>query len=257
MKNKKINAIIICILLTLNNFGQSTPKYIKDVYNKLYAALSSESYIKPKLEIINDINGGYDKNNIAYYSPQENTFRIGLKFLELTRSFGADSNNARSYIICHELTHFFKHRYLREIGTGFASSIDRKTRKTKDSISLSIKEFEADQWAYFYSYISGYKINDVAPRLLDTLYKVYHIPEKLEGYPSLKERKYYAVASKNKMQSMCEAFDFANMATMTGNYEMAERIYLAIHDEGFQSREIKSNLGTVTFLKAIDRKSVV
>jgi hypothetical protein len=41
------------------------------------------------------------------------------------------------------------------------------------------------------------------------------------------------------------------MATMKGDYDMAERIYIAIHDEGFQSREIKSNLGTVSFLKAI------
>ena len=251
MRNKKNTAIIICTIFTLNTFGQITPKYIKEVYNKIYASISNESFLQPKLEIIDDINIDYDQNNIASYSPPENTFRVGLKFLQLTRSFGVDSNNARSYILCHELAHFFKHKYLREIGTGFASSIDKKTRNTKDSISLSVKEFEADQWAYFYSYISGYKINDVAPRLLDTLYKVYHISEKLEGYPSLKERKYYAIASKNKMQSMCEAFDFANIATMMGKYDMAEKIYSAIHEEGFQSREIKSNLGTAYFFKAI------
>ena len=52
------------------------------------------------------------------------------------------------------------------------------------------------QWAYFYSYISGYKINNIAPRLLDTLYKVYNIPEDLEGYPSLKERKNYRIQNK-------------------------------------------------------------
>jgi hypothetical protein len=251
MRNKKNSAIIICMLFTLNNFGQSTPKYMNELYNKIYSSIANESFIQPKLEIINDINIPYDQNNIAYYSPPENTFRVGLKFLQLTRSFGVDSNNARSYVLCHELTHFFKHRYLREIGTGFASSIDKKTRKTKDSINLSVKEFEADQWAYFYSYISGYKINDVAPRLLDTLYKVYHIPEVLEEYPSLKERKHYATSAKIKMQSMCEVFDFANIATMMGDYDMAEKIYSTLHEEGFQSREIKSNLGTAYFLKAM------
>ena len=100
MRNKKNTAIIICTLFTLNTFGQITPKYIKEVYNKIYASISNESFLQPKLEIIDDINIDYDQNNIASYSPPENTFRVGLKFLQLTRSFGVDSNNARSYILC-------------------------------------------------------------------------------------------------------------------------------------------------------------
>jgi hypothetical protein len=248
---KKTIFILSILSIGLLCFGQNPPKYIKDVYNKIYSSIGSESLEPPKLEIINDALSDYDKNNIACYLPQENIFRIGYKFIDVTRAFGADSNNARSYILSHELAHFFKHKYLREIGTGFASSIDKKAKKTKDSISLSIKEFEADQWAYFYSYISGYKINDIAPRLLDTLYKLYKIPEKLDGYPPLNERKYYAKAAKEKMQSMCDVFDFANLSLMSGEYQMAEVIYSAIYEEGFKSREIRSNLGVAHLLKAI------
>jgi hypothetical protein len=248
---KKLLNLLVTLILSINSKSQTPPRHIKDLYNKIYTSIAGDNFIQPKLEIINDEKSDFDPNNIAYFSPQENVFRIGVKFLNVTRSFGVDSNNARSYILAHELAHFFKHKHLRELGTGFASSIDKKMKKIKDSINLSVKEFEADQWAYFYSYISGYKINDVAPRLLDTLYKLYKIPSKLEGYPTLKERKSYASSAKVKMQSMCDAFDFANLALIIGNYEMAEIVFTAIHEEGFQSREIKSNLGTAHFLKAI------
>lgn len=251
MKKKRNSAVIILLLITLINFGQSTPKYMNELYNSLFNSLDNGTFSKPKLVIINDLN--LSKKVIAEYVKDDKTIFIGLSFIALTRKFDSDSNNARAHVLSHELAHLFlNHGNSQMIGTSFASVVNNKElRNSKKNIEENIREFEADQWAYFYSYISGYKINNIAPRLLDTLYKVYNIPENLEGYPSLKERKNYAISAKIKMQSMCEAFDFANMATMKGDYDMAERIYIAIHDEGFQSREIKSNLGTVSFLKAI------
>jgi hypothetical protein len=252
MKKKRNSAVSILLLITLINFGQSTPKYMNELYNSLFNSLDNGTFSKPKLVIVNDLN--LSKKVIAEYVKDDKTIFIGLSFIALTRKFDSDSNNARAHVLSHELAHLFlNHGNSQMIGTSFASVVNNKElRNSKKNIEENIREFEADQWAYFYSYISGYKINNIAPRLLDTLYKVYHIPEELDGYPSLKERKQYAKYAKIKMQSMCEAFDFANTATMMGDYEMSEKIYSAIHDEGFQSREIKSNLGTVSFLKAID-----
>ena len=53
------------------------------------------------------------------------------------------------------------------------------------------------------------------------------------------------------MKSMCEAFDFANIATIHGDYKLAKKIYESIIEEGFRSREIISNLSTTDLLYAI------
>jgi hypothetical protein len=59
------------------------------------------------------------------------------------------------------------------------------------------------------------------------------------------------------MKSMCEAFDFANIATIHGDYNLSIEIYKAIIQEGFKSREIISNLGTCYLLKALSMMDTV
>ena len=53
------------------------------------------------------------------------------------------------------------------------------------------------------------------------------------------------------MKSMCEAFDFANIALMHRDYKLAIEIYIAIDKEGFKSREIISNLGTAYIFNSL------
>ena len=88
--------------------------------------------------------------------------------------------------------------------------------------------------------------------MLDSIYKNYNLSDKLlSKYPPLEERKKYATYASVKMKSMCEAFDFANIATIHGDYNLAKKIYESIIEEGFKSREIISNLSSTNLLYAI------
>lgn len=252
---KYLSALFLFNLLQLISYGEGVPKYVSEVYNKVFNSISNGDVTKPKLILVNDLKS--DSKEVATYSPSNGTISIGQSFIELTRRFGIDSSNARAHVFCHELAHLFlNHGYASVIGTGFASKeMNKEFKKTKLSLEDKLGELEADQWAFFYAYISGYKTNQVAPRLLDSIYKNYKLNDDLlSKYPKLAERKKYANDSYVKMKSMCEAFDFANLALIHGDYKLSIAIYETIRNEGFKSREIFSNLGLANLLCALKNK---
>lgn len=252
---KSIFAIILITFLQFASYGQVIPKSVSDVYNKVFNSISTGDVTKPKLILVDDSK--LETKEVATYSPSNGTITIGKSFVELTRKFGIDSSNARAHVFCHELAHLFlNHGYASVIGTGFASKdINKEFKKTKLTLEDKLGEFEADQWAFFYAYISGYKTNLVAPRLLDSIYKNYKLNDDLlSNYPKLADRKKYAKDAYVKMKSMCEAFDFANLALIHGDYKLSISIYETIRNEGFKSREIFSNLGLANLLCALKNK---
>lgn len=252
---KKIRLIFLFALTSYFLSAQEVPKHLSLLYNKIYTSMSNGSIIKPELRLKDDTNLESSKKEVASYSPVNKTITVGQSFLDLTRKFGADSSNARAHVLSHELAHLFlNHGFASLIGTGFASiEINKELKKAKQDIADKTDELEADQWAFFYAYTSGFKTNSVAPKLLDSIYKYYNLNDKLlSKYPSLVERKKYAIDASAKMKTMCEAFDFANLAMIHGDYNMAIDIYNAIVQEGFKSREIVSNLGTSYLLKAME-----
>ena len=251
---------LVFLVISFNLFGQKPPTYIKEIYDNLYMSMSKGGITKPNLRIIDDSEFDLIDKEVATYSPINKEITIGQSFIELTRKFGKDSNNVRAHVISHELAHLFlNHGYVSVIGTGFASKeINKEFKKTKEYLDDKMGELEADQWAFFYSYIAGYKTNEVVPRLLDSIYKSYNLNDsKLNNYPPLIERKRYANDARVKMNTMCIAFDFANLATIHGDYDIAIQIYNLIVQEGFKSREIVSNLGLLYLLKALMIKDTI
>jgi hypothetical protein len=251
---RKLIITIFCSLFSVYAECQETPRYISELYNRLYTSMSNGTVIKPQIKIKDDLNFENSEKQVATYSPLNKTITIGLSFIELTRRFGKDSTNARAHVLSHELAHLFlNHGYVSVIGTGFASKeFNKEFKKTKEALDDKLGEMEADQWAFFYAYIAGYNTNRIAPVLLDSIYKYYNLNDKsLSQYPPLSERKRYASSASVKMKSMCEAFDFANIAAIHGDFNLSIEIYNAIIQEGFKSREIVSNLGTTYLLKAI------
>jgi hypothetical protein len=219
-------------------------------------SMSNGIITKPKLKIIDDLKS--ENKEVVTYSPYNSTITIFQSFIDLTRKFGKDSTNARAHVLCHELAHvFLRHGYANVIGTGFASKeMNREYKKTKESLEDKLGEMEADQWAFFYAYIAGFKTNQIVPQLLDSIYKYYKLNDNiLSTYPKLIERKKYANFASVKMASMCESFDFANMALLHKDFKISIGIYENIINEGFKSREIYSNLGTATLLYALSLKS--
>ena len=173
----KNSLIIFYLLVTFVLRAQTAPKHINDLYNKIYNSMANGSIIKPKLVLIDDLGWARDKQITANYDPNVKTISIGQSFLNLTSKFNNDSANARAHVLCHELAHLFlNHGYSSVIGTGFASvEINKELKKNKKGLEDKIGELEADQWASFYAYISGFKTNSIAPRLLDSIYKYYNL----------------------------------------------------------------------------------
>lgn len=250
----KFKILLVCFLTAHVIYSQQVPKHLNELYNKIYNSMTSGTIIKPKLVVIDDLKLDRDKQIIAVYSPLDKTITVGSSFLKLTSKFSNDSSNARAHVLCHELAHLFlNHGYASIIGTGFASAkINKQLKESKKGIEDNIGELEAEQWAYFYAYCSGFKTKGITPVLLDSIYKYYKLTDdKLSNYPKLIERKKIANDASYKMNSMCDAFDFANMASIHGDYDLSAEIYNAIIQEGFKSREIVSNIGTAYLLKAI------
>ena len=250
----KIIFTVLTLIIGVLNAQQQAPIYLIKLYNNIYTSISNGSIIKPKLILLDDSKFETSKREVASYSPINKMITVGQSFLDLTRKFGIDSSNARAHVLSHELAHLFlNHGFASIIGTGFASKeISKELKKAKQDLAKKTDELEADQWAFFYSYTAGYKTNRVAPKLLDSIYKNYSLNDKLlSKYPTLFERKKFATDASVKMKTMCEAFDFANMAMIHSDYNMAIDIYSTIIQEGFKSREIVSNLGTSYLLSAI------
>lgn len=234
--------------------AQLVSKSTNEVYNRIYTAMSNGSITKPKLIIVDDLKS--ESKEVATYSPINKTITIGKSFIELTRKFGIDSSNAMAHVLSHELAHvFLSHGFASVIGTGFASKeMNKQYKKMKEDLEGKMGESEADQWALFYAYISGYNTNQLVPRLLDSIYVYYNLNDfNLSKYPKLSERKKYAHQASVKMKSMCESFDFANLALIHGDFKLAIEIYSLICNEGFKSREILSNLGTANLLYALSQ----
>ncbi len=119
---RKLIITIFCSLFSVYAESQETPRYISELYNRLYTSMSNGTVIKPQIKIKDDLNFENSEKQVATYSPLNKTITIGLSFIELTRRFGKDSTNARAHVLSHELAHLFlNHGYVSVIGTGFAS----------------------------------------------------------------------------------------------------------------------------------------
>lgn len=190
------------------------------------------------------------------------------------REFGADSLRALSVILSHELMHFMnKHGVVNH----FAWKFDEKF--TQDSTVLQIldetlpnddveksgfitkvesllksyqsrkNEAQADLEGGFVSYLAGYPIGDISPRLMDKIYAYYGIDSILQTYPSLAERRGIAVSTADRLQILEHWFEAANLLVAMGRYELALANYNRLVGE-FPGRAMYNNMGLICLLAA-------
>ncbi|MEZ5031803.1 MAG: hypothetical protein R2787_10420 [Saprospiraceae bacterium] len=188
--------------------------------------------------------------------------------------FGKDSLRALSVILSHELMHFMnKHGVVNH----FAWKFDEKF--TQDSTVLEIldetlpdndveksgfitkvesllksyqsrkNEAQADLEGGFVSYLAGYPIGDISPRLMDEIYAYYGIDSVLQTYPSLAERRGIAVSTADRLQELEHWFEGANLLVSMGRYELALANYNRLVGE-FPGRAIYNNMGLICLLAA-------
>ena len=234
------------------------PAFVQKVYDDIFKNLLATKQIeKPVLQYFPD-----NQDMVIDYLPAnggvEGKIRVGVNFVRVLRSFGADSSNALAFVLGHEMAHIFlEQSNIDRVGSGYADKeIRKKLKEVKDSAYTSIFERQADEQAIFYAHIGGYNVTRVAEKVLVRIYEQFKLKENLKGYPSLKERKEIVRFSLFKMDALFLRYELANLALVAGEYEHAGKIYTSILTEGFKSAEIYNNLGLCYLLKVIESDSL-
>ena len=222
-----------------------SPKYQKalEVYNALVAARGDFRYPVPNFVMRKE------ERQVASMDYDALEITLEEKAYNVCADFGDHAGAAIAFLLGHELTHYYeKHAWRR----GFAADYkDLPIGMQLDSLlDDAAHETEADYLGGFLAYSAGYGLFDQGPELIKKLYAAYGLGEKLNGYPSLSDRQILTQRSAEKLQSLVEVFDMANLLTAIGNYPEAYQYYRYILME-YQSREIYNNLGVAAMLDAM------
>jgi hypothetical protein len=238
--------------------AQKPPAFVEKVYDDLFKNLYSTKQIsKPVLQYFPE-----DKQLVIDYIPasggQDGKIRVGSEFVKVLRSFGSDSSNALAFVLGHELAHvFLEQSNIDRVGSGYADKeLRKKLKEVKDSAYTCIFERQADEQAIFFAHVGGYKVTHLAEEVLSKIYTHFKLKPNLKGYPSLEDRKEIARISALKMSALLERFEIANLALVSGKFELSSKIYEAILMEGFKSEEIYNNLGISHLLMVIESDSI-
>ena len=233
MKNS-ILIIASLLFLKLNiNAQQSLPPFVTEVYDDIYQVMHTrQSPEKPNLVL------SLNNKEVASFYPLENQIKIGQGFIDLARNFDKDSVNVIAMVMSHELAHVLLEQstIIKSIGSGYASKeFDKSIRDTYKDLSYNLYERQADEYSFFYAQIAGYRTTDLAPRILDSIYKQWNLKDKdLKRYPPLVERKLIATTASKKMKILKELFDIAILSNISGNYNLAIDLFKFILKQKFQ-----------------------
>lgn len=159
-------------------------------------------------------------------------------FYDLCEEMGEDMEAALAVMLGHELEHILKH-----------DNIHFKAEKKSLSKAEEEKENAADIMGVFTSYLAGKNVIDVFPKVLDEIYKKYHIASKQKEYPTLMHRKSVAKDINNQIKNMIIEFETANHLTAIGEHALAIQFYECLIDQ-YPSYEMYNNLGVAQTLAA-------
>lgn len=245
-----IHLVNLLLFISLNSYAQSNTyidKVVRKVYHNLNEAIGDGSHDIPTL-VMSDNN-----KSIAKYNPNGNKIEFEYKAYQICQKMGKDSLNAVAYILSHELGHYYRdHKWLSDVGSSYAGSeLGDKLEAARESIDTTIRyETEADEYSCFYSKIAGYSIIN-APQLLDSLYKGYSFPNKMNRYPSLDDRKKIALTIEKQTSELYRLYDIASIMMLKGEYRCASILYKNVLNKRFGSREIFNNIGVSYVLEGL------
>lgn len=252
-KFRKTILIFWLWVLPLLSFGQSYKESsLTRIYEKLALAYGSSKPI-PKLEIVTSKSG----TPAIYLAKPEPEIRIDTHLFELSRKFGADSLNVMSFIISHELAHYYSdHLYC----TNFAFAIYQNNPVLgKEIIEIPVatkveKETEADLKGMFYAFAAGYNAIDLESKIIDSIYDEYGIPDQVEGYPSRQERKDLSLTAKETTTDLISSFNQGLLAIEEGKYMQAAAIFEEVN-RSIPFHEGLNNSGVAKALQGLSQQT--
>ena len=213
---------------------------IDKVFTELVNAYGSAK-TAPKLELLP--NNKADKIIAQYYTVPTPTIKVDEKLFDLCMSMGADSLNALSIILSHELAHYYNdHNWCSDFSFAIRNTTLGKQiiSETKDN-NIS-HEKEADNFGLYHACIAGYKPFDIYDKLINKIYSSYNLPENLKGYPSKSERILIGKDAQERIARLYPKFITGIAGIKKGSYDTAIQCFNDLN-KYFPSRENYNNLG--------------
>ena len=200
----------------------------------------------PALDIVPKASG--EKYIATYIATPNPVIKVDEQLFDLCMQMGADSLNALSIILSHELAHYYNdHSWCSD----FAFAVRSKIKSTKDD--KITHEREADNFGLYHSCIAGYHPFNIYDRLLDKIYTAYQLNDKNPDYPTKKERKLICKEAGKKIKDLYPVFVKGIESIKNEHYDTAIKCFEDLN-KYFPSRENYNNLGTAKTLWAIKLK---
>ncbi|MBK6997258.1 MAG: hypothetical protein IPH31_20935 [Lewinellaceae bacterium] len=251
---------------------EETPEFKKalKVYERLREARGDFRYPVP------DFFMTQQKGQVASinYGPPIEIFLEEAAY-NVCASFGDKADAAMAFLLGHELAHYYeKHGWRSDFGTTYshlgiskqldtlykeleASTEGKKIHKTLmrfDTLSHQYEdvamEAQADYLGGFLAYSAGYGMFDDGDKLIGRLYEEYGMKQNSEGYVTRSEREGMSKTASERMKTLVDVFEMANMLTAIGRYDDANLFYRYVLME-YQGREMYNNVGVTYLLFAL------
>lgn len=229
--------------LTSQKIDSVQYRKVLNIYNKLVQARGDFRFPVPSFNLISEerrVAGiDYDQLNIV----------LEEKALGVCNTFGTETDAAIAFLLAHELTHYYeKHAWRRSFAEDHK---DLKIGLDLDKITdAATNETEADYLGGFLAYSAGFGLFQKGSEIIQSLYKAYGLKNDIPGYPSLSDRQALSRRTAEKMASLVDVYDMANLLVATGKYTEAYEYYRYLLLT-YQSREIYNNLGVTAVLEAL------
>lgn len=178
----------------------------------------------------------------AMYHPGRNEIRIEESLIEVCTRFGPDARHALAFVLAHEWSHAL---YRRKDLSPVYSFLESR-------LSMAEREYASDVQGALLAYLAGYRPERVLPRLIDTLYTIYALPEAGSGeYPLPALRKESAKRAMDLISWLVHLFDAANLLALEGEYTLAEKAYRHLAKR-YATPELFNNLGVLYAARAME-----
>lgn len=214
------------------------------IFDKLVEARGDFRLPVPKLVMLR----GKKDGNAAFMNYQKHEVQLE----EIAYNTAVEYGDAGlAFLLAHELTHYYEKHGWRK---GFAQEygdlkIGMKLQKLTDKV---VNETEADYLGGFLTYSAGYGLFEEGPEMIRNIYKAYNWGDgESENYPSMTDRQALLQRTKEKLESLIDIFEMANLLTAIGRYDEAYQYYQYVALR-YQSREIYNNLGVTKLLEAME-----
>ena len=252
MKNGIALLIIFCAFTSIKaqNFT-AKEQTLQAVFNNLVTAYGNAK-TAPSLVLLP--NNKADKIIAQYFTIPSPIIKVDEKLFDLCLSMGADSLNALSIILSHELAHYYnEHNWCSDFSFAIRNTTLGKqiVSETKDN-NVS-HEKEADNFGLYHSCLAGYKPFDIYSKLINKIYIKYRLPEKMKGYPSKSERILIGKDAEERIAKLYPKFIAGLASIKKGNYDTAITCFEDLN-KYFPSRENYNNLGIAKTLCALKLK---